>query len=128
MTIARSGRHSSKDDNMGNCVFCGIASGDVEANIIAESDEWLAFRDLSPTAPCHVLVIPKRHVQSMEDLRESDRDLLGELMLACQTVACAEGLEGGYRIVANIGEEGGQAVLHLHFHVLGGRQMGWPPG
>ena len=113
---------------MGECVFCGIASGEIKADIVADSDEWLAFRDLNPTAPCHVLVIPRRHVQSMNDLSELDSELLGELLFACQKVAKDEGLESGYRIVTNTGEEGGQAILHLHFHVLGGRQMQWPPG
>ena len=113
---------------MSECVFCGIASGEIEADIVAGSDEWLAFRDLNPTAPCHILVIPRRHVQSMNDLGELDSELLGELLFACQKVANGEGLESGYRIVTNTGEEGGQAISHLHFHVLGGRQMQWPPG
>lgn len=113
---------------MDKCLFCGIASGEIQADIVADSDEWLAFRDLNPTAPYHVLVIPRRHVQSMNDLSELDRELLGELLFACQKVATDAGLESGYRIVTNTGEEGGQAILHLHFHVLGGRQMAWPPG
>ncbi len=113
---------------MDKCIFCGIASGEIEADIVAASDEWLAFRDLNPTAPSHVLVIPRRHIQNMNDLSELDVELLGELLLACQKVAQDEGIEGGYRIVTNTGKEGGQAIFHLHFHVLGGRGMEWPPG
>jgi histidine triad (HIT) family protein len=89
----------------------------------------LAFRDIQPQAPVHVLVIPKKPVVSLDHARAADAALMGELMLACGEVARREGLDvGGYRVVTNIGREGGQSVYHLHFHVLGGRQMAWPPG
>ena len=111
---------------MTDCVFCGIASGRIEATIVAEGDDWMAFRDLEPQAPVHVLVIPRAHVSSLATLSEGP---LGTgLLLACASVADAEGLDGGYRVVTNVGEDGGQAVPHLHFHVLGARRMGWPPG
>ena len=111
---------------MTNCVFCGIASGQIEAAIVAEGDDWVAFRDLEPQAPVHVLVIPRAHVSSLVTLSEGP--LGTRLLLACAAVADTEGLDGGYRVVTNVGEDGGQAVPHLHFHVLGARRMGWPPG
>lgn len=111
---------------MTDCVFCGIASGAIGATVVAETDEWVAFRDLEPQAPVHVLVVSRAHVSSLATLPEEA--LGGQLLLACAAVARSEGLEGGYRIVTNVGQDGGQAVPHLHFHVLGGRRMGWPPG
>ncbi len=111
---------------MTECVFCGIASGAIGTKLVAETDDWVAFRDLEPQAPAHVLVVPRAHVSGLAALTEGA--LGGELLLACAAVARAEGLEGGYRVVTNVGEDGGQAVPHLHFHVLGGRRMGWPPG
>ena len=111
---------------MTDCVFCGIASGAIGATVVAETDEWVAFRDLEPQAPVHVLVVPRAHVSSLATLPTAAPG--GQLLLACAAVARSEGLEGGYRIVTNVGEDGGQAVPHLHFHVLGGRRMGWPPG
>lgn len=113
---------------MTECVFCGIADGRIEASVVAEGPEWLAFRDLDPKAPTHVLVIPKRHVASVEALSEEDPGLADALLAACRDVAASEGLDGGYRVVTNVGEDGGQSVPHLHLHVLGGRRMGWPPG
>ena len=112
-----------------DCLFCRIASGDVESDVVAEGDRWVAFRDANPQAPVHVLVIPRRHVTDLDDLADDQRGLAGELLLAARDVARAEGLaEEGYRLVANTGSEAGQSVFHLHFHVLGGRGMGWPPG
>lgn len=110
------------------CVFCTIANGDVDADIVAEGREWIAFHDLEPQAPTHVLVIPRTHVESLDDLNPQDGGLGGTLLLACRSVARDSGLDGGYRVLTNVGEEGGQAIPHLHFHVLGGRRMGWPPG
>jgi histidine triad (HIT) family protein len=112
-----------------DCIFCRIARGDLPANVVLETPEVLAFRDLQPQAPVHVLVIPKRHVTSLADLAPTDGDLAGALLSAAAQVAREAGLEdGGYRVVTNIGMDGGQSVLHLHLHVLGGRAMGWPPG
>ncbi len=111
---------------MSECIFCAIADGTIDATIVAEADDWVAFKDLHPQAPTHVLVIPRTHVPSLAQL--SDPDLARALLLACAEVAEDQGLEAGYRVLTNTGEEGGQAVSHLHFHVLGGRRMGWPPG
>jgi histidine triad (HIT) family protein len=110
-----------------NCVFCRIASGEIPAARIYEDELCIAFRDLTPQAPTHVLVIPREHVESLADT--TAWPLGGALLAACASVARAEGLvEHGYRVVTNVGRDGGQSVFHLHFHVLGGRAMGWPPG
>jgi histidine triad (HIT) family protein len=112
-----------------DCLFCRIVSGDQDADVVAEGDDWLAFRDINPQAPTHVLVVPKRHVDSVDELDEADRDLAGELLLAARRVAREEGVaDDGYRLVANSGRRAGQSVFHLHFHLLGGRSMKWPPG
>lgn len=110
------------------CVFCRIAGGDIPADVVAEGEAWLAFADLSPQAPTHVLVIPRAHIESLDDLRDGGEDLAGALLGACAEVAGTCGLGAGYRVLTNVGREGGQEVMHLHFHVLGGRPMGWPPG
>jgi histidine triad (HIT) family protein len=112
----------------GSCIFCRIANKEIPSGIVYEDSEVVAFRDLNPQAPTHVLVIPKRHVASLDDLIESDAGLLGAMVLIAKRIAAAEGLSGGYRVVANCGPDGGQSVSHLHLHVLGGRSMGWPPG
>jgi len=110
------------------CIFCRIASKDIAAGIVYEDADLVAFRDLSPQAPTHVLVIPKRHVASLDDMVESDVALLGAMMLAAKKVAAAAGLASGYRVVTNCGADAGQSVSHLHIHLLGGRSMAWPPG
>ena len=110
-----------------SCLFCRIASGEIPATLVYETPLCVAFRDISPQAPTHVLVIPREHVTSLETAR--DAILVGELALAAAEVARVEGLAAkGYRVVTNIGADGGQSVAHLHFHVLGGRAMHWPPG
>ncbi len=112
-----------------DCLFCRIAGGEIPADIVAEGDGWLAFRDIQPQAPFHVLVIPRAHVSSVAELSAADAELAAELLLAAAEVARGEGVaETGYRIVTNVGERAGQSVFHLHFHVLGGRHMRWPPG
>ncbi|CAN5778597.1 histidine triad nucleotide-binding protein [soil metagenome] len=112
-----------------DCIFCRIAAGTLPATRILETDDVVAFRDLNPQAPTHALVIPRRHLESLDDLGPGDGNLAGALLLATAEVARLEGIaDTGYRVVANTGEEGGQAVGHLHLHVLGGRQLGWPPG
>lgn len=114
---------------MSECLFCRIVQGNIPATIIYQDDHTLAFDDINPQAPVHSLIIPKRHVVSMHELDESDEALLGRLLTACNTVARNKGLsKRGFRLVANTGEDGGQTVGHLHFHVLGGRHMSWPPG
>jgi histidine triad (HIT) family protein len=111
-----------------DCLFCRIAVGEIPAELVSEDERWIAFRDIQPQAPVHVLVIPRVHVESAADL-DSDPELAGELLRAAAVVARAEGLEeDGFRIVTNVGERAGQSVMHLHFHVLGGRRMHWPPG
>jgi len=111
-----------------SCVFCRIASKDIPSAIVYEDADVLAFRDLSPQAPTHVLVIPKRHVGSLDDIADADGALLAAMMLAAKKVATAAGLARGYRLVTNCGADAGQSVAHLHLHVLGGRPMSWPPG
>ncbi len=110
-----------------DCVFCKIVRGEIPAGIVAENDSAIAFRDLDPQAPVHVLVVPKEHVDSLTDAY--DPLILGNVMRLSAEVARLEGiLEAGYRTVINTGREGGQSVDHLHVHVLGGRRMAWPPG
>ena len=114
---------------MGSCLFCDIAGGHIPCNEVYGDDDFLAFSDIDPKAPSHMLVIPRRHVASLADLTETDVDLVGRLVLTATRVAAAAGLaEAGYRFVINCGEEGGQTVHHLHLHILGGRPMRWPPG
>jgi histidine triad (HIT) family protein len=110
------------------CLFCRIANKAIPSDIVYEDAQIVAFRDLHPQAPKHVLVIPKRHVASLDETTDADAALLGALALAAKRIAAAEGLSGGYRVVTNCGPDGGQSVAHLHLHVLGGRSMSWPPG
>ena len=114
---------------MTDCIFCGIARGDVPADMVYEDDDVVAFRDLDPRAPTHVLVIPRRHLASIDDMAEGDEELIGQVFAAAKRVARGQGIDaGGYRLVTNIGDNAGQTVPHLHVHVLGGRRMTWPPG
>lgn len=110
------------------CIFCRIAAKDVPAGIVYEDADVVAFRDLSPQAPTHVLVISRRHVASLNDMIEADAALLGAMMLVAKKVALAAGHTAGYRVVTNSGPDAGQSVSHIHLHVLGGRPMSWPPG
>ncbi len=113
---------------MENCLFCRIAAREIPADIVWENDEVMAFRDIDPVTPTHVLVIPKRHIQSTMDLGEADAGLLLDIFRATTEVARLEGVErSGIRILTNVGPDAGQDVLHMHFHVLGGERMGWPP-
>jgi len=118
-----------------NCLFCRIAAGELPAKLIHEDDALVAFHDVNPQAPVHVLVVPRRHVASLAELAAGDDGedaaLGAALLAAASTVARAEGLAApgrGYRVVANTGPQGGQSVEHLHLHVLGGRDLSWPPG
>lgn len=112
-----------------NCLFCRIAAGEIPATIVHRDDAIVAFRDINPQAPTHILVIPVRHVAGLAASAGSDEALLGRMMLMVKDLAAREGLdESGYRVVTNNGEQAGQSVPHLHLHLLGGRPMGWPPG
>ena len=114
---------------MADCLFCRIAQGLIPATTVLDTDRVLAFRDIDPKAPTHVLVIPKDHHANLADLAAADPGLASEVMVAVATVATQEGLsEGGYRTVFNTGPDAGQSVDHVHAHVLGGRSLNWPPG
>ena len=111
------------------CLFCKIVLGDVSADIVHEDDQVLAFRDINPRAPIHILIIPKQHLESLASVADENRDLMGHMMLSTKKIATDEGLsQSGYRTVINIGADGGQTVNHLHLHLLGGRALRWPPG
>ena len=114
---------------MSECIFCRIASGDIPAKVIHRDDHVVAFHDLAPQAPAHVLIIPVRHVGGIAEIDEADAPLAGHLLTVATKVARDLGLEdSGYRVVVNQGRDGGQSVGHLHLHVLGGRALAWPPG
>lgn len=112
-----------------DCLFCRIAAGRIPATIVHEDDAVIAFRDIAPHAPTHLLVIPRRHIRSAVELTDDDGPLLGRMFAVAADLARSEGVaEDGYRLVTNIGRWGGQTVEHLHVHLLGGRALGWPPG
>lgn len=112
-----------------SCLFCMIASGDIPSTKMYEDEELLAFRDIDPKAPTHILIIPKRHIPSVNALEVADTDLIGRMVRVLQELAKEEGVaDSGYRIVVNTNADGGQTVAHLHFHLLGGRGLTWPPG
>ena len=114
---------------MAECIFCRIAAGEVPSTMVHEEEEIVAFRDLSPQAPTHILVIPRKHVSSVTDLEAGEDSATGRLLRVAGEIAAKEGIsESGYRLVVNCGKDAGQAVDHLHVHLLGGRRMGWPPG
>jgi histidine triad (HIT) family protein len=112
-----------------DCIFCRIAAAEVPAQVVRQDEVSVAFRDLQPRAPLHVLVVPRRHIPSIAALEADDALLVGQLFLAAREVAASEGVgESGYRLVFNVGPDAGQSVDHLHLHVLGGRGLAWPPG
>lgn len=114
---------------MNDCLFCKIGSGQISSRVVLQDDDIMAFEDVNPQAPVHVLVIPKRHIGALSECGEGDRTLLSRLLETASVVARKKGvIESGYRVVANTGRNGGQTVFHLHLHVLGGRPMTWPPG
>ncbi len=113
---------------MSDCLFCRIVAGDIPADVVRRNDEFVAFRDISPTAPVHVLVVPVQHYGNMAELAAADEPLAGRLLGAAADIARGEDIDDGYRVVLNTGAGGGQSVFHVHAHVIGGRQMGWPPG
>ena len=112
-----------------DCLFCKIAGGDIPADVVFESESVIAFRDVNPQAPTHVLVIPRKHVATINDLEPGDEPLVGDLYMAAKQVAADEGIsESGFRTVMNCNKGAGQSVFHIHLHVLGGRSLSWPPG
>jgi histidine triad (HIT) family protein len=114
---------------MSDCLFCKFVSGEIKPDTVYEDEEVLAFRDISPQAPVHILIIPKRHIATLNDLEPEDEALIGKLFLTAEKVAKAEGIdEKGYRTVINCNKDAGQSVFHIHMHLMGGRYMDWPPG
>lgn len=112
-----------------DCLFCKVASGEIPADKVAEADDWVAFRDINPQAPTHILIIPRRHIPTLNDVDEGQEELIGRLFLAAKRIAGEEGIaESGYRTVFNTQAGAGQSVFHIHVHLLGGRDLGWPPG
>ncbi len=108
---------------MENCIFCKIVAGDIPSHKVYEDDKILAFRDIAPMAPVHILVIPKVHISSVADITEENSGLVAHMLAAIARIAAREGLEGGYRVVSNCGPDAGQTVPHLHFHILGGKKL-----
>lgn len=113
---------------MSDCLFCKIAAGEIPSERIYEDDDLIAFHDISPQAPVHVLIVPRRHLASLDAAVEEDGALLGRILLAIRRLARELGVESGYRVVNNCGAPAGQSVFHIHFHLIGGRVLGWPPG
>ena len=110
---------------MDDCIFCKIINKEIPANIVYEDEEMLAFRDINPVAPVHILVIPKKHIEKVTNLERSDEELVGRIFTTINKIALQEGIaEDGFRIVVNCGENGGQEVKHLHFHIIGGQKLG----
>jgi histidine triad (HIT) family protein len=116
-------------ENMENCIFCKIAKEEIPSSKVYEDDKIFAFKDINPGAPVHILIIPKEHIQSVNELEQKHKELVGHIFVTAGNIAKDQGCaEDGYRIVTNCGEDGGQSVPHLHFHLLGGRHLAWPPG
>ncbi len=113
---------------MSDTIFSKIIRREIPADIVYEDDLMLAFRDIQPQAPIHILVIPKQPIESIASVTPADQEILGHMLVTIQQIAAKEGLSKGYRVVTNVGIDGGQTVSHLHFHLLGQRQMAWPPG
>ncbi len=110
------------------CIFCKIASGQMGTEYLYEDEHLVAFPDINAQAPTHVLLIPRRHIAQISEMDQADQELAGRLIIAANQIATKLGLQDGYRLVFNCGPRGGQAVYHVHLHLLGGRQMNWPPG
>ncbi len=114
---------------MADCIFCKIAAGQIPAKFVRQGNRLVAFRDVNPQAPTHILIIPKAHVETVNDCTDDQAQLLGEMILLARDLAREEGLaDRGYRLVLNCNREAGQTVFHVHLHLLGGRAMAWPPG
>lgn len=114
---------------MESCLFCKIAKGEIPCSKVYEDADIIAFKDISPEAPSHILVIPKMHIESANFITEENSDIISKIFVAISKIAKEQGIDNtGYRVVNNCGEHGGQTVMHLHFHLLGGRKLTWPPG
>jgi len=113
---------------LSDCIFCKIAEGEIPSEIVYQDDKIVVFKDTSPQAPVHILMIPRKHIASLDDISAEDSELISYMMLKIKEVTAAQGLTDGYRVVVNCGEDGQQTVKHLHFHILGKRKMTWPPG
>lgn len=114
---------------MSDCIFCKIAAGEIPTNLVYDDGEIVAFHDINPEAPIHLLLIPRRHIATLNDLTEADAALVGRLYLAAKQVATQLGVaESGYRTVINCNRDAGQIIFHIHVHLLAGRELGWPPG
>ncbi|MFQ5349093.1 MAG: histidine triad nucleotide-binding protein [Thermoanaerobaculia bacterium] len=114
---------------MSDCIFCKIAAGEIAADLVYQDDDLVAFRDITPQAPTHILIIPRQHIGTLLEATSETAPLLGRMQHAAVEIARQEGLgERGFRLVTNCLEEAGQSVFHLHLHLLGGRRLGWPPG
>ena len=112
-----------------DCLFCKICAGEIPADIVMETDEIVAFRDINPQAPTHILIIPRRHIPTINDISDEDAEIVGKLFAAAKEIAREEGFaEPGYRVIMNCNAAAGQTVFHIHLHLLGGRDFGWPPG
>ncbi|WP_459894413.1 histidine triad nucleotide-binding protein [Hydrogenobaculum acidophilum] len=110
------------------CIFCKIASKEIKSDIVYEDEELMAFKDIKPVAPTHVLLIPKKHIDGVQALKDEDQMLVGKMIVKAKEIADKLELKEGYRLVFNIGEYGGQTINHIHLHIIGGRPMMWPPG
>ena len=114
---------------MGECIFCKIAKKDIPAEVVYEDDSVMAFRDINPQAPVHVLIIPKKHIETLMDIVPEDAGTIGSIYMAAKKIAEKEGVsKSGFRLVQNCNADAGQEVFHIHFHMLGGRKLSWPPG
>ncbi|HAZ37129.1 MAG TPA: histidine triad nucleotide-binding protein [Clostridiaceae bacterium] len=112
-----------------DCIFCGIVNNDIPSKKVYEDDKVVAFEDINPAAPVHVVIVPRKHISSLMDINDEDATLIGHIFMVAKKIATEKNIsENGFRIVCNCGEDGGQTVKHLHFHLLGGRSFGWPPG
>jgi len=112
-----------------DCLFCKIIAREIPSQVVYEDDRVLAFKDINPVAPVHILIIPKKHISTLVDLKPDDAEVIGHIFLTATKLAAELGLaDKGFRVVSNCKEEGGQTVYHIHFHLIGGRQMQWPPG
>ncbi|WP_031513253.1 histidine triad nucleotide-binding protein [Desulfofalx alkaliphila] len=114
---------------MSDCLFCKIINKEIPADVVYEDELVLAFKDINPVAPTHILIIPKKHIPTLADLQPEDAEVMGHIVLTAKELAAKQGLdENGYRLVSNCKDDGGQTVFHIHFHLVGGRYFAWPPG